>query len=74
MKGEIRGAEIAIQGLETAEMPGVKDYPLFHNNMRPRMSLYEMVSPEVAGIKVEGSDKWPTIIQNAAMKRGKNYA
>ena len=41
-------------------------YQLFHNYVRPHMALKGKTPSEAAGIKVEGENKWLTIIQNAS--------
>jgi hypothetical protein len=42
------------------------DYQLFHNYIRPHMALKGMTPAERCGIKIEGENKWFTIIQNAS--------
>jgi hypothetical protein len=41
-------------------------YQLFHNYIRPHEGLDGKTPAEVCGIKVEGENKWITIIQNAS--------
>jgi hypothetical protein len=41
-------------------------YQIYHNYIRPHEALQGKTPAELAGVKVEGSDKWMTIIQNAA--------
>ena len=38
---------------------------IFHNYIRPHEVLNGKTPAEVAGISVEGEDKWRTLIQNA---------
>ena len=38
----------------------------FHNYIRPHMGLNGKTPSEVCGIKVEGKNKWITLIQNAS--------
>jgi putative transposase len=40
---------------------------IYHNFVRPHMSLGERTPSELVGIKVNGEDKWLTIIQNAKL-------
>ncbi len=40
-----------------------------HNFIRPRMGLHGRTLSEALGIRVEGGNKWLTIIQNAAMAK-----
>ena len=39
---------------------------IFHNFVRPHMGLDGKTPAEVAGIKVQGENKWLTIIQNTS--------
>jgi hypothetical protein len=39
---------------------------IFHNYIRPHKALNGKTPVEVAGIKVEGENKWLTLIQNAS--------
>lgn len=38
---------------------------IYHNFVRPHMGLQNATPAEKAGIKVEGENKWVTLIQNA---------
>jgi len=73
MNGEIRDRERVIRGLEKKDTPILTGYQLFHNFIRPHMALNGKTPAEVAGIKVEGDNKWLTIIQNAS-KRLKDFS
>jgi hypothetical protein len=48
------------------DTPILKGYQLFHNYIRPHEGLDGKTPAEVCGIKVEGENKWITIIQNAS--------
>jgi len=49
-----------------SEMVDMKIGPqIYHNYVRPHEALKDRTS-DAAGIKVEGNDKWMTLIQNAA--------
>ena len=52
--------------LKNADTPILTGYQLFHNYIRPHMGLKGKTPADLAGIQVEGQDKWITIIQNAA--------
>jgi putative transposase len=69
MNGEIRDREKAMRGLERKDSPILTGYQLFHNYVRPHMALKGKTPAEMAGIKVEGENKWLTLIQNASRKR-----
>ncbi len=67
MNGEVRDREKVMRSLKTTETPILKGYQIFHNFVRPHMGLENEITPaEAAGIKVEGNNKWLTIIQNAS--------
>jgi hypothetical protein len=42
--------------------------PIFHNYVRPHEGL-EGKTPEACGIKIDGKNKWLTLIQNATRKK-----
>jgi hypothetical protein len=42
---------------------------IFHNYIRPHQALKDKTPAEVAGIKVEGDNKWMTLIQNATKEK-----
>jgi len=44
-------------------------YQLFHNDIRPHEALGGKTPAEASGIKVEGNNKWLTLIQNASKRR-----
>jgi hypothetical protein len=68
MNGEIRDREKVMRGLERKDSPILTGYQLFHNDIRPHKALDYKTHAEIAGIKIEGKDKWLTIIQNASKK------
>ena len=68
MNGEIRDREKVMRGLERKDSPILTGYQLFHNYIRSHKALDYKTPAEVAGIKVEGDNKWLTLIQNAAGK------
>ncbi len=55
-----------MRGLKNPDSPILKGYQLFHNYVRAHEGLKGKTPAEAAGIQVEGSNKWLTIIQNAA--------
>jgi hypothetical protein len=44
----------------------LKGIQVFHNYIRPYMALNSKMPAEAGGIKVEGENKWMTLIQNAS--------
>ena len=65
MNGEIRDRERCMRTLEKADTPILTGMRIFHNYVRPHMALKGKTPAEAAGIKVEGENKWLTLIQNA---------
>ena len=68
MNGEVRDREKVMRGLKRETTPILKGYQLYHNFIRPHEGLNGETPATRAGIKVEGDNKWLTIIQNAAKK------
>jgi hypothetical protein len=66
MNGEIRDRERVMRTLEKPETPILTGMQIYHNYVRPHESLDERTPAEAAGIRVEGKNKWLTIIQNAS--------
>lgn len=66
--GEIRDREKTMRGLKTKETPILTGYQLFHNYIRPHEGLEGRTPSEACGIKIEGKNKWLTLIQNASQK------
>jgi hypothetical protein len=63
--GEVRDREKVIRGLKKDDTPILKGYELFHNFIRPHEALDGKTASEMCGLKVEGQNKWVTLIQNA---------
>lgn len=68
MNGEVRDREKVMRGLKTMDSPILKGVQIYHNFIKPHEGLRGKTPAEVAGITVEGENKWHTIIQNAAKK------
>ncbi len=67
LNGELRDREKVMRSLKTEDSPILKGMQIFHNFVRPHSGLENEITPsEAAGIKVEGENKWLTIIQNAS--------
>jgi len=69
LNGEIRDREKVVRGVKKSESPLIKGLQIYHNYVRPHMSLEGRTPASVAGIEVLGENKWQTIIQNASRKR-----
>jgi hypothetical protein len=68
MNGELRDGERVMRTLEKTDTPILTGMQIFHNYIRPHEALKGKTPSEVAGIKVEGENKWLTLIQNASKK------
>jgi putative transposase len=66
MNGEIRDREKTMRGLKKVDTPILSGYQLYHNYIREHEALDGKTPAEVAGIKIEGENKWITLIQNAS--------
>jgi len=66
LNGEIRMIERPKRGLKRDDTPILTGYQNYHNYVRPHESLEGKTPAEACGIKVEGKDKWLTLIQNAS--------
>jgi transposase-like protein len=63
--GEIRDREKTMRGLKTKDTPILLGYQIFHNYIRPHEGLKGKTPSEACGIRIEGKNKWITLIQNA---------
>jgi len=66
MNGEIRDREKVMRGLKKEDTPIIIGYQIYHNYFRPHEGLYGKTAAEACGIKIEGMNKWITLIQNAS--------
>ncbi|MCJ8306752.1 MAG: hypothetical protein HRU07_06865 [Nitrosopumilus sp.] len=56
------------RGLKKVDSPAITGIQLYHNYIRPHMSLDGDIPASRAGIEIKGDNKWLTIIQNASKK------
>lgn len=61
-----RSREKTMRSLKREDTPILTGMQIFHNYVRPHMTLRGETPSDRAGIKVEGENKWLTIIQNAS--------
>ncbi len=64
--GGIRDREKVTRNLKKPDSPILTGLQIYHNYVRPHMGLDGKTPADLAGIKVEGEDKWMTLIQNAS--------
>ncbi len=68
LNGEFRDREKVFRGLKKDDSPAIDGIKLYHNYIRPHQSLDGDTPADRAGIEIRGSNKWKTIIENAAME------
>jgi hypothetical protein len=68
LNGEIRDREKVTRNLKKEDSPILTGMQIFHNYVRPHMGLDGKTPADIAGITVQGGNKWITLIQNASMK------
>jgi putative transposase len=69
MNGEIRDREKTMRGLKTKDTAILQGYQLYHNFIREHQALNGKTPAEACGIKVEGKNKWRTLIENACQAK-----
>ncbi len=69
MNGELRQREKVMRTLEKPDTSILTGMQIYHNYVRPHEALEARTPADLAGIHVEGENKWLTLIQNA--KRAK---
>lgn len=65
--GEVRDRERVMRGLKKRDTPILDGIQVFYNYVRPHEALEGRTPAELCGIKVQGANKWLTLIQNAAL-------
>lgn len=68
LNGEIRDREKTMRGVKNTDSIALKGMQLYHNYFRPHEGLAGKTPADIAGIKIEGTNKWLTVIQNAKQK------
>jgi transposase-like protein len=69
LNGEIRDREKVMRGLKKKDTVILKGYQLFHNYIRSHQGLEGQTPADKAGIKIEGDNKWITLIQNSSRNK-----
>jgi putative transposase len=57
-----------MRGLKKRRTTILKGYQIYHNYIREHEALNGRTPAEACGIKIEGNNKWITLIQNASKK------
>ena len=71
LNGEIRDRERVMRSLKTQDSPILDGMQIFHNYVRPHEGLDGHTPSEMAGIEVQGENRWMILIQNAASQQPK---
>jgi len=66
LNGEIRDREKVMRGLKKMDTPIIEGYRIYHNYIRGHEAFDGKTPADIASIKVEGNNKWITLIQNAS--------
>jgi transposase-like protein len=73
MNGQtVRQREKVMRSLKKDNSPILRGLQIYHNFFRPHQALKGKTPAEKAGIKIEGGDKWLTLIQNAQVRKNKD--
>jgi len=54
-----------MRGLEIEDSPFIKGHQLYYNFIRPHEALDGRTPSEMAGIRIEGDNKWLALMRNA---------
>lgn len=65
--GEVRDREKVMRGLKRVDTPILTGYQIYHNYMRPHEGLNGKTPAEVCGIRIEGENKWITLIEKVKL-------
>jgi putative transposase len=65
LNGEVRDREKVMRGLKKVDTSILTGYQIYHNFVRPHEGIANMTPAEKCGVKIEGENKWVTLIQNA---------
>jgi len=68
VNGEIRDREKTMRGLKKNDTTILQGYQIYHNFIKTHEGLDGKTPAEACGIKVNGENKWMTLIQNASQK------
>ncbi len=71
LNGEIRDREKVMRGLKNEDTPILTGMQIFHNFVRPHEGLDGRTPAEACRIKLQGDNKWVTLIQNASLNNRK---
>jgi len=68
LNGEFRDREKVMRGIKKNDSVIFDGYQIYHNYVRGHLALDGITPAEKCGIKIEGDNKWITLIQDASHK------
>ena len=69
LNGEFRDWEQTRRGLKKPDTPLIAGMMTYYNYTKPHSSLRGRTPAEAAKIKIDGKNKWATLIQNASLHK-----
>ena len=69
LNGTIRDREVAYRGIKKMNSPLFTGFQTFYNFSKKHGGIGKKTPSEMAGIIVDGSNKWKTLIQNASLSQ-----
>ena len=69
LNGTIRDREVAYRGIKKMNSPLFDGFQTYYNFSKKHGGIGKKTPVEMAGILVDGSNKWKTIIQNASLSQ-----
>lgn len=72
MHGSIREREKVTRGLKVDETPIIPMNQIYYNFIRPHMGLDGKTPAEMAGIGIDGENKWLGLLQKSVSRKAKN--
>jgi putative transposase len=66
LNGEVRDREKVMRGLKNIDTTVFPGYQIYHNFVRPHEGIANLTPAEKCGVKIEGGNKWITLIENAS--------
>ena len=69
LNGTIRDREVSYRGIKKMDSPLFAGFQTFYNFSKKHGGIGKKTPAELAGILVDGNNKWKTIIQNASLSQ-----
>jgi transposase-like protein len=69
----VRAREKVMRSLKKPDTPILTGMQIFHNYLRPNQGIDNRTPSELAGIQVNGKNKWLTLIENASQRQTTVY-